>query len=69
MDLSTLAPKDPVHVFPESFLRTLEIEPEFHAFKAGEGNEAAEEGRREAFEARADDAFVTIFSENSEGER
>lgn len=68
MDVADLAAKDPVHVLPESFLRTLEIEPEFHAFQTGEGNEAAEERRREIFEDRSGDAFVTIYADNSPGE-
>lgn len=68
MDLSTLSAKDPIHVFSESFLRTLEIAPEFHAFKTGENFAAAERARREIFEARADDAFLTIYAENAEDE-
>lgn len=66
MDYSDLAPKDPVHVFPESYLRTLEIEPEFHGFKSGEEKyAAAERARREAFEARSSDAFLTIYADGA----
>lgn len=66
MDLTDLRAKDPVHVFPESYLRTLEIEPEFHAFKTGEEKYApAEEARREMFEARSSDAFLTIYADNA----
>lgn len=69
MDLSDLAAKDPVHIFPESYLRTLEVEPEFHAFQTGSAaSAAAEEARREIFEARSADAFVTIYADNSPGE-
>lgn len=68
MDYSDLAAKDPVHIFPESFLRTLEIEPEFHAFKTGDEFAAAEEAWREIFEARSGDAFLTIFADGSPGE-
>lgn len=63
MDHSDLRAKDPVHVFPESFLRTLEVAPEFYAFKTGDERYAkAEEARREMFEARSDDAFLTIYA-------
>lgn len=66
MDLSNLYSKDPVHIFSETFLRTLEIVPEFHAFKTGDGFEAAETARREMFEARDDDAFLTIYADDAE---
>jgi hypothetical protein len=68
MSLADLAPNDKVHVFPEEYLLTLPIEPEFHAFKSGAGYEAAEERRREMFDARDDDAFVTIFGDTADGE-
>lgn len=65
MPLADLNPLDPVHIFPEEFLLTLPIEPEFHAFKSGPGNEAAEEVRREIFDARDDDTFTTIFGDTA----
>lgn len=68
MLLADLRPKDPVHIFPEEFLVTLEIAPEFHAFRTGSGNEAAEQRRREIFDARAADAYVTVFSDTAGGE-
>lgn len=66
MELADLFPQDRVHVFPEEFLLTLPLEPEFHVFKVGAGNEAAETRRREIFDARGDDSFVTIFSDSED---
>lgn len=68
MDLADLNPKNPIHVFPEEYLVTLPIEPEFHAFKSGTGNEAAEERRREIFEARSADKYVTYLGDTAEEE-
>jgi hypothetical protein len=68
MPLADLNPLDPVHVFPEEFLLTLPIEPEFHAFRSGPGNEAAEERRREIFDARDDDRFTTIYGDTADDE-
>lgn len=68
MSLADLSPNDKVHVYPEEYLLTLPIEPEFHAFKSGPGYEAAEERRREMFDARDDDSFVTIFGDTADGE-
>jgi hypothetical protein len=68
MSLADLTTNDKVHVFPEEYLLTLPIEPEFHAFKSGPGTEAAEERRREMFDARDDDRFVTIFGDTADGE-
>jgi hypothetical protein len=65
MLLADLRARDPIHVFPEEYLVTLPIEPEFHAFKSGDGYEAAEERRRALFDARGGDSYVTIFSEGS----
>jgi hypothetical protein len=65
MLLADLNPKDPVHVYPEEYLLTIPIEPEFHAFKTGAGNEAAEEVRREMFDARAGDVYTTIFGDTA----
>lgn len=59
MLLADLRAKDPVHVFPEEYLRTLPLRPKFHAFQTGVGHEAAEEVRRRLFDLRAADAFVT----------
>jgi len=61
MPLADLNPKDPVHVYPEDFLLSKPIEPEFHAFKSGPGYEAAEERRREIFDARGGDTYSTIY--------
>lgn len=61
MLLSDLNVGDPVHIYSETKLLQLPIEPQFHAFKSGPGNEAAEERRREMFEARSDDKYTTIF--------
>ena len=61
MDLSDLDPLDPVKIFDKDFLLRQPIEPEFHALKTGQDNEAAEQRRREIFDDRDDDAFVTIF--------
>jgi hypothetical protein len=68
MPLADLNPLDPVHVFSEEFLLTLPIEPEFHAFKSGPGNEAAEERRRQIFDARDDDQFTTIYGDTADDE-
>lgn len=68
MLLADLRPKDPVSIFPEEFLLTLPLEPEFHAFRVGADNEAAEEARREMFDARDDDAFTTIFGDTADAE-
>lgn len=68
MTLSELRSRDPVHVYPEEYLLTLPIEPEFHAFKTGSGNEAAEEARREMFELRSGDVYATIFGDTADGE-
>ena len=65
MLLSDLNPKDPVHIYPEDYLVTLSIEPEFHAFKSGAGNEAAEERRREFFDDRNVDAYVTFLGDTA----
>lgn len=62
MDLSELRAKDPVHIYPEEYLLTFDIEPEFHAFGRGNDNEAAEQRRRELFDARNDDNYTTIFA-------
>lgn len=68
MDLADLNSKDPVHIFPEEYLAMLQIEPEFHAFKSGVGNEASEERRREIFEARGADKYVTYLGDTAEEE-
>lgn len=68
MALADLFPNDKVHVFPEEFLLTLPVEPEFHAFKSGPGYEAAEARRREMFDARDSDSYVTIFGDTADGE-
>jgi hypothetical protein len=68
MPLADLRAKDPVHMYPEAHLLTLPIEPQFHAFRSGPGNEAAEERRRELFDARADDSWTTIFGDTADGE-
>jgi hypothetical protein len=68
MELADLRPNDKVHVYPEEFLLTLPIEPEFHAFKSGPGYEAAEARRRELFDARSGDAYVTIFGDTADEE-
>lgn len=68
MPLADLKGLNPVHIFPEEFLLTLPIEPEFHAFKTGAGNEAAEQRRREIFDARDDDSFTTIFGDTADDE-
>jgi hypothetical protein len=59
MQLADLRARDPIHVFPEEYLRTLRIEPKFHAFRSGPGHEAAEERRRALLDLRARDAFTT----------
>ena len=61
MAFADLHARDPVHVFPEEYLLTLPIEPKFHAFKWGPGNEAAEDLRRRTFEDRGGDGFATDF--------
>ena len=63
MDLADLRAKDPIHIFPEDYLVTLAIEPEFHAFKTGDGYEAAEARRREIFDDRGGDTYVTFFGD------
>jgi len=68
MDLAELRPRDPVHVFPEEYLVTLEVEPEFHAFKRGIDHEAAEERRREIFDDRSGDSWTTAFADTAEDE-
>lgn len=68
MDLADLSPNDKVHVYPEDYLLSLPITPEFHAFKTGAGNEAAEARRREIFDARADDKFTTIYGDTAPDE-
>jgi len=67
MELADLKAKDPVHVYPEDYLVTLPVEPEFHGFRTGEGYETAEERRRELFDARGGDAFVTFYADLPEG--
>jgi hypothetical protein len=62
MDLSELKARDPVHIFPEEYLVTFDIEPEFHGFGRGSDNEAAEQRRRELFDDRDDDSYTTIFA-------
>jgi hypothetical protein len=61
MPLADLRPRDPVHVFPEEYLLTLPIEPQFHAFKRGPGHEAAEALRRRLFDLRGGDGFALSF--------
>lgn len=68
MRLADLDPRDPVHVFPEEHLLTLPLQPEFHAFRSGPGNEAAEQVRRELFDAREGDNWTTIFGDTADGE-
>jgi hypothetical protein len=63
MRLADLRARDPIHVYPEDYLVTLPVEPEFHAFKSGDGYEAAEERRREILDDRGGDSYVTIFPE------
>jgi hypothetical protein len=68
MPLADLRARDPVHVFPEEYLLTLPIQPEFHAFRSGPGCEAAEKVRRAIFDLRGRDRFVTVFSDTAGGE-
>lgn len=68
MLLSDLNPKDPVHIFPDSHLLTLEIQPEFPAFREGSEDDLAKAVRREMFELRSDDSFTTHFSDTGTGE-
>lgn len=68
MLLADLQPRDPVHVFPEEYLLTLPVEPQFHAFRSGSGNEKAEAVRRALFDLRGKDRYVTVFSDTANGE-
>lgn len=63
MELADLNAQDPVHVFSEDYLLTKPIQPEFHAFKSGRGNELAEARRREIFDDRDGDQFTTYFGD------
>lgn len=68
MELERLNAKDPVHIYPEEYLSTLEIEPEFHAFKKGTDNEEAEARWREIFDARGGDSYTTVFADTADEE-
>ena len=68
MPLADLNPLNPVHAYREEYLLTKTIEPEFAPLKTGRGNEAAEERRREMFDARDDDSFTTTFPDGSKNE-
>lgn len=65
MDLADLNPRDPVHIYPEEYLLTLPLEPQFHAFKSGYGNEAAEARWRDIFKLRGGTAYATAFADTS----
>ena len=69
MDLADLSPGDGVHIFPETFLRTLLLQPAWHGLRSGPDNEAAEQARRNIFEARSDDGFSTAYADTSASER
>lgn len=69
MALADLSPLDPVHVFSEGYLLRQPIQPQFHALKTGEGNEAAEDRRREMFDLRDGDSFTTSYADRSASER
>jgi|GEM_PF-5513214 len=69
MELADLNPQDPVHVYSEDYLLTTPIQPKFHAFKIGRGNEDAEQRRREMFDDRDGDSFTTVFADYGESER
>ena len=62
MDLTELRQGDPVHIYPDYYLTTLPIVPEYHGFKTGVGNEAAEERLKDLFEARSSTKYSTIYS-------
>jgi hypothetical protein len=68
MRLADLRRGDGVHVFPEEYLYTLPIVPQFHAFKSGPGYELAEENRRRLFDLRSRDRYVSIFADTVGGE-
>lgn len=65
MPLADLRRGDGVHVFPEEYLRTLEVRPQFHAFRSGSGYEAAETNLRRLLALRARDRYVTDFADET----
>jgi len=66
MALADLRKGDLVHIYPEEYLYTIPIEPEFHGFKSGPGNEAAQENLRRIFDLRARDRFSVTFPDGTE---
>lgn len=69
MDYADLAVGDEVHIYPEEYLLEQELEPEFHGFKSGSGNEAAEAAVRDLFEARGGSQWLTVFSDSATEDR
>jgi len=68
MPLATLRVGDGVHIYPEEYLYAMAVQPQFHGFRSGPGNERAEENRRRLLVLRNKDRFMSFFADTADEE-